>query len=58
MYILLAEGLTPGAAQPEEDEKIEIRAYNLKELKQMLHQGKLHDAKTVAGILYYLTFLR
>lgn len=58
MYILLAEGLTPGAAQPEEDEKIEVRAYNLKELKQMLHQGKLHDAKTVAGILYYLTFLR
>jgi ADP-ribose pyrophosphatase len=58
MYILLAEGLTAGQAHPEEDEKIEVKAYNLKELKHMLQLGKLHDAKTIAGILYYLTFLR
>ena len=58
MYILLAEGLTPGPAQPEADEKIEAHAYSLKELKQMLKQGKLHDAKSVAGILYYMNFLR
>jgi ADP-ribose pyrophosphatase len=58
MYILLAEGLTPGPAQPEADEKIEVRAYSLKELKQLLKQGKLHDAKSVAGILYYMNFLR
>jgi ADP-ribose pyrophosphatase len=58
MFILLAEGLTAGEAQPEEDEKIEARAYRLKELKQMIHRGKLRDAKSVAGILYYVTFLR
>jgi len=58
MYILLAEGLTPGKAQPEEDEKIEVRSYNLKELKQMIHKGRLHDAKSIAAILYYLTFIR
>ena len=58
MYLLLAEGLAAGEAQPEEDEKIEVRAFKLKELKQMIKSGRLRDAKSVAGILYYLTFLR
>jgi ADP-ribose pyrophosphatase len=58
MFILLAEGLTAGKAQPEEDEKIEVRAYGLSELKKMIHSGKLRDAKSVAGILYYITFMR
>ena len=56
MFLLLAEGLTAGEAQPEEDEKIEVRAYKLSELKQMIHRGKLRDAKSIAGILYYLTY--
>jgi ADP-ribose pyrophosphatase len=58
MYLLLAEGLTAGEAQPEEDEKIEARAFQLKELKQMIKSGRMRDAKSIAGILYYLTFLR
>ena len=58
MYILLAEGLTAGEAQPEEDEKIQTRSYSLKQLKQMIRKGQLHDAKSIAGILYYLTFIR
>jgi len=58
MYLLLAEGLTAGKAQPEEDEKIEVRTFKLKELKQMIKSGRLKDAKSIAGILYYLTFLR
>lgn len=58
MYILLAEGLTAGEAQPEEDEKIEVRAFKLNELKQMIKSGRLRDAKSIAGILYYFTFLR
>ena len=58
MYLLLAEGLTAGEAQPEEDEKIEVRAYRVAELKQMIKSGRLRDAKSIAGILYYLTFLR
>jgi ADP-ribose pyrophosphatase len=58
MYLLLAEGLTAGEAQPEEDEKIEVRPFKLKELKQLIKSGRLRDAKSIAGILYYLTFLR
>jgi ADP-ribose pyrophosphatase len=57
MYLLLAEGLTAGEAQPEEDEKIEVRAFRLKELKQTIKSGRMRDAKSIAGILYYLTFL-
>jgi ADP-ribose pyrophosphatase len=58
MYLLLAEGLTAGEAQPEEDEKIEVRPFRLTELKQMIKSGRLRDAKSIAGILFYLTFLR
>ena len=57
MYLLLAEGLTAGEAQPEEDEKIEVRAYRVNELKKMIKSGRLRDAKSIAGILYYLAFL-
>lgn len=57
MYILLAEGLTAGDAQPEEDEKIISHAYNSKQLEEMIRKGKLRDAKSIAGILYYLRFL-
>jgi ADP-ribose pyrophosphatase len=58
MYLLLAEGLTAGEAHPEADEKIFSRAYKLNELRQMMETRKLRDAKSVAGILYYLTFLK
>jgi ADP-ribose pyrophosphatase len=57
MYILLAEGLAAGEAEPEEDEKIISRAYNRKQLEEMIRTGKLRDAKSIAGILYYFGFL-
>jgi ADP-ribose pyrophosphatase len=58
MYILLATGLTEGEAQPEFDEKIISHAYKVSELKRMMQNGELRDAKSIAGILYYLTFLK
>src|SRR5229473_3382994 len=57
MFLLLAEGLTEGEAEPEEDEKIVSRAYNRKQLEKMMRGGKLRDAKSIAGILYYFRFL-
>jgi ADP-ribose pyrophosphatase len=57
MFILLAEGLTAGEAEPEEDEKIISRAYNRKQLEEMIRGGKLRDAKSIAGILYYFRYL-
>src|SRR5260370_10029293 len=57
MFLLLGEGLTAGEAEPEEDEKIISRAYNRKELEKMIRSGKLRDAKSIAGILFYFRFL-
>ena len=58
MHILLAEGLTAGEATPEDDEKIISHGYSVSELKRMMKTGKLRDGKSIAGILYYLTFLK
>jgi len=57
MYLLLAEGVTAGQAQPEEDEKIVVAAYTRKQLEQMIRTGKLKDAKSIAGLLFYFSFL-
>ena len=57
MYILLAEKLTAGEAQPEEDEKITAKAFRRAELERMIRKNVLRDAKTIAGLLYYFRFL-
>jgi ADP-ribose pyrophosphatase len=57
MYILLAQELTGGDARPEEDEKIISRAFSRSQLRQTIRRGKLRDAKTIAGLLYYFTYL-
>jgi ADP-ribose pyrophosphatase len=57
MFILLAEELTAGEAEPEDDEKIVSRAYRRKQLEEMIRSGKLRDAKSIAGILFYFRFL-
>jgi len=57
MFILLAEGLSEGIARPEKDERIETRAYDRKELEQMIQKRIIRDGKTVAGLLYYIRFL-
>jgi ADP-ribose pyrophosphatase len=57
MYILIAEAITAGSAEPEEDEKIVAKAFTRAELEKMIQRGVLRDAKSVAGLLYYFNFL-
>ena len=57
MYILLAEKLTAGEAQPEEDEKITAKAFTPAALEGMIRRNLLRDAKSIAGLLYYFRFL-
>jgi ADP-ribose pyrophosphatase len=57
MYLLLAEGLTAGEAEPEEDEKLIVRACSKKQLEEMIRSGKMRDAKSIAGLLFYFRFL-
>ena len=57
MYILLAEKLSAGVPQPEEDEQITCKAFRRNELERMIETNQLRDAKTIAGLLYYFRFL-
>jgi ADP-ribose pyrophosphatase len=56
MWIFAAEGLTAGAAQPEEDEKITARIFTLKQVEKMIQRGTLRDAKSICGLLYHMRF--
>jgi ADP-ribose pyrophosphatase len=57
MFLLLASDCVAGQASPEDDEKIVSTAYAPAKLEQMIHKGKLRDAKSVAGLLYYFRFI-
>jgi ADP-ribose pyrophosphatase len=57
MYVVLAEGVTQGEAHPEEDERIEAKAFSRSELEKMLQNGVLRDAKTISSLLYYFQFM-
>lgn len=51
MTIFLATGLTPGQATPMDDERIETRWFTVREMEQMIREGKIEDAKTIVGFL-------
>ena len=38
------------AAQPDEDEDIETKAFSIEELRSMIRRGEIIDLKTVAGL--------
>jgi len=52
MSIYMARDLTAGAAQPEEDEAIEVNLVPLSRAVAMVMEGKIQDAKTIAGVLW------
>jgi ADP-ribose pyrophosphatase len=57
MYVLLATGLSVGDAEPEEDEKITVKAFPRPQIERMIRKNDLRDAKSIAGLLYYFRFL-
>jgi ADP-ribose pyrophosphatase len=58
MALFLAEGLTEGEANPEDDEKIEKKIVTLKKALDWVKSGTIRDMKTAAGILFYEKFVR
>ena len=58
MSIYLARDLTLGEAQPEEDESIECHLVPLSQAIEMILNGKIHDGKAIAGILWLSESLR
>jgi ADP-ribose pyrophosphatase len=57
MVAYAATGLTPGKTNPDADERIETKAFTLDALLKMIRKGQIHDAKSIAGILYYARFI-
>lgn len=57
MVIYLAHDLIKGKPRPEDDEKITSRVLPLATAEMWIKSGKICDAKSVAGILFYARFV-
>ncbi|MCM1112296.1 MAG: NUDIX hydrolase [Muribaculum sp.] len=51
--IYLARNLRPGTQHLDEDEYLNVEAWSVEELMQMIFDGTLQDSKTICGILTY-----
>lgn len=51
--IFVARNLIPSCQHLDEDEFVDVKAYTLEELKEMIFSGKIEDSKTIAAILAY-----
>ena len=51
--LYLATDLTKTEQHLDPDEEINVERWNIKDLKQMIYDGKMTDSKTIAGILTY-----
>ncbi|MFP5230591.1 MAG: NUDIX hydrolase [Acidobacteriota bacterium] len=58
MQVFLAEGLTAGEAQPEEDESFELQFVPLSELLKLADAGEIRDGKTLISVMFYARSLR
>lgn len=53
MNIYLARDIRQGAADPEADEQIEVIRMRLSQVLDLIAADKIHDGKTLIGILFY-----
>lgn len=53
MNIYLARDIREGAATPEADEQIEVIRLPLSEVLALIAADKIHDGKTLIGVLFY-----
>jgi hypothetical protein len=53
MHVFLAEGVERGESAPEPDEELEIVRYRAADISALIPE--IEDAKTLAGLLLYLT---
>lgn len=58
MQVFVAEELTAGEAQPEEDESFELQFVPLSELLRLIDGDKIRDGKTIVSALSYARKLK
>ena len=49
----MARHLKPGHQHLDEDEFIDVKAYDVEELCEMIYSGQIEDSKTIAAIMSY-----
>ena len=55
IYFVVAEGLTPGEAEPEEDEQFELRSWSIEDAWALVERDELRDAKTQIALAWART---
>jgi ADP-ribose pyrophosphatase len=58
MYLYLATGIRPGATNLDAEEDIRPLLVTFDEALEMVRDGRIQDAKSLAGLLYYDKFRR
>ena len=53
LSLFLGENLVPSPLPPDEDEQIELEPLELQQALQMIEEGSIIDAKSIAGILRF-----
>jgi ADP-ribose pyrophosphatase len=56
LYLFLATGLSPARLVAEDTEEIKLVRMPPGEAVELIHSGDIQDAKSIAGLLYYLKF--
>jgi ADP-ribose pyrophosphatase len=56
LYLFMATDLVPARLFAEDTEEIKLVRIPLDEAVELIHSGEIQDAKTIAGLLYYLKF--
>ncbi len=51
LYVYVAEGLAPGEARPDDDERIEVTMVALSDVADMVRDGRIRDAMTIAALM-------
>lgn len=58
MNLFLALDLVQGEQEPMEDERIEMRWFSKRELRDLISEGKMFDGKTMIGFFLWLEYKR
>ena len=53
LHLYIATGLTRGKDCPDEDEFLNVKKFPLEKVYHMIETGKIHDAKTIIGLLAF-----
>lgn len=58
IHFYYATGLSEGVKSGDEDEFINIHEFDLKEINEMINNGKIYDSKTVCGIKIFENIIK